>query len=407
MITVACDRRPGVALATLQVVGSVFLRELRHLAAILPVVAVLLLGSLVQVAALAQASTTVVDIRKPIRQAHLLVPPTGYFNTPDEAWNAYRTKYVDVELTPRYGTKVKDLRACVPPRQFAYLWGSPHDWCWDIDFYDNDNYGFEVVHHIAMEWYCPSGYALAYTPPVIGSGYGPDPYIVEYRCERTVTVSDPRVCTQCGDPPINAGDGSNVYSEPDYVSPGGVLTFTRTYDSKRGGFVPNLVADFLPPLKGATASCSVMSASNANWTPITKSFCVERLNASGASASYTSPDGQRYDFSWNGSTGAPLLPYNKDRLTASASGGWVLARPGQQRMLSFDANGRLGSVDFIDGRRAQLNYSPGEIAGVAPAAGFLTSVTDSFGRALNLQYTAPSPHRPGRTIDPVRTRSVV
>ena len=328
-----------------------------------------------------------VDVRKPIFQAHLLVPPTGFFNTPEEAWNEFRTKYVEVELTPRYGTKVKDFRACEPPRQYGYIWGIPINWCHDEDFYANDEYGYSVVSEVATEIACPNGYTLTNGTPLSGSGWGSDPYIWEYRCEKSAVVSDPRVCTQCGNPPINADDGSNVRAEPDYVSPGGTLTFTRTYDSKRGGFTPNFAGDFLPPAAGGTASCSLMSASNEHWTPTTKFFCVERLNSSSASASYTSPEGYRYDFSWNGSSGTPLLPYNKDRLATSASGGWTLTRPGELRMLSFDASGRLRAVDFSDGRRAQLDYSTGAIAGVAPAAGFLTSISDSFGRALSLQYT--------------------
>jgi YD repeat-containing protein len=322
----------------------------------------------------------VVDVRKPSSLVHLTGTPVGFFNTTEEAYVA-RKSYL---LTIWPGARFTDLRACEPPVQYGYVWDVPINWCYEVDSHPNDAYGFSLnSSDIAMEFGCPSGYTLRNNYPVSGGGWGPIPYVFELRCEKSLPVSDPRVCTKCGNP-INADDGSKVQTEIDYVDPKGTLTFARTYDSKRGGFAPNFFAELLPPTKAATASCAVMNVSKEAWG--TRKFCVDQINPDGASASYTSPEGHRHDISWNGSSATPLLAYNKDRLALGDSGNWVLARPGEQRLLSFSPNGRLVSVDFIDGRRAQLSYSAGAIPGVAPAAGYLTAIADSFGRTISLQY---------------------
>jgi YD repeat-containing protein len=353
----------------------------------LALLVVLFVGAFASPAGWAQTRTTVVEAVKPILLYALRVPPAGTYDSPEEAFSAYMTLYVNVELVPRYGTVVQNFHACVPPQQYGYSWGAPYYWCWDIDSYANDNFGFSTLSGITLTEKCPDGYTWANTQPLSGSGTGGVPYVFERRCEKNVPARDPRCC-QVGNPMI-VESGSKRQVETDYVDPRGVLTFTRVYDSVRGGFAHNFAADFLPPEKGATASCSLLKTSyTVNNAGVVRKFCYPRLRADSTAASYITPSGDRYEFSWNGATGTPSLPYSKDRLVASPSGGWILSMLGEHRLYVLDAAGRLDSVVTVDGQRVRLSYSSTAIAGVAPGPGYLTTLTDSFGRSLQLRYNA-------------------
>lgn len=82
----------------------------------------------------------------------------------------------------------------------------------------------------------------------------------------------------------------------------------------------------------------------------------------------------------------------KQRLFSdAASGGYFLRDPAGGVLERYSAAGALQSLYFTDGRQLVFSYSnSGTSADIAPAPGYLISVTDQDGRAIFLKYALPA-----------------
>jgi YD repeat-containing protein len=99
-------------------------------------------------------------------------------------------------------------------------------------------------------------------------------------------------------------------------------------------------------------------------------------------------DGRVVSFSGNGAGVYTALPEVNDRLL-SVAGGYRFFDAAAQLIESYDSSGALTHIDRAGGQRLTFTYSDGATPpAVAPAPGYLLSVTDTFGRSVGFEYNA-------------------
>lgn len=106
------------------------------------------------------------------------------------------------------------------------------------------------------------------------------------------------------------------------------------------------------------------------------------------SARISRGDGRVISFSGNGSGTFTPQPRVNDRLL-SVSGGYRFIDASAQLIESYNSSGTLTRVDRADGQSLTFTYSDAVTPpAVAPGAGYLITVTDSFGRTVAFTYNA-------------------
>ena len=183
--------------------------------------------------------------------------------------------------------------------------------------------------------------------------------------------------------PIYPSSGAKRQTEFDYQSANPLLSFARSYDSSTGAFISHFDIDielpgpFLIRHNQPLYSAIVTSYNgNGGWEyNIPKTF--SKLTIDDAAASFTTVDGARVSFTRSGLQWVPNRSDFKDRLASSGSGNstqWLLSRINEREFLVSDSNGRLLRKQLASGPSVTLSYDA--------TTGYLSAVTDDFGRTV-------------------------
>jgi RHS repeat-associated protein len=157
---------------------------------------------------------------------------------------------------------------------------------------------------------------------------------------------------------VNLASGNLVHASTDMVYPGRLMAmaFRRTYNSQAASVAGSLGYGW---------------DHNFNWslTPAAAGAIVLRQ---GDGSSFTFPlrsDGTGYD----------TPPGSRMRLVKMADSTFTVLRYDNNLLYRFSANGRLQAIAEPNGNALQLTYD---------GAGKLTTITDSTGKAITIEYTA-------------------
>jgi YD repeat-containing protein len=223
---------------------------------------------------------------------------------------------------------------------------------------------------------CPSG--QSYNFATYGCEIPPDPSCKPEANKSTSCLYDPStapVVKKEGVPPycsvgnpIDHGTGNKLQSESDYRGAGSVgLGLQRSYNglsSRNGRYGARWNSNY---------ERMVMTNTYPNHAGVTRS------------------DGKSLDF-FLGNSGYKPDGDITDKLTRQADSagnttGWQYLVAADQSLETYDAGGKLLSISSREGLIQTLNYSDASTsATIAPQAGLLIRVTDSFGHQLNFVY---------------------
>ncbi|MEO8153887.1 MAG: RHS repeat protein [Rhizobacter sp.] len=336
------------------------------------------------------AQTTITERLKPRLVAQLTVgsaDTNGYYDSVVDAFAAYKAwAEAPPWSSPSHQITVNNVRPCTS--QWGYMWGYPVQWCAEGVIYNNgqvdQSYSDDLI--ISMTETCPVGYGMVWDT---FSGGGGVPYIVERHCERQKT----QVCRECGlGNLIYPASGTKRQEEIDYRSALGDLTLVRTYDSDRGTFRVNPDVTLLLPMKGATAGCTIAASQyyEDGGTHLSDPYCFPSINLSSSTARILGQTGIIEELNWSGSVGLPAAPqivYQLSSTTFDGQLGYALKSPRDGKYYLFSAGGSLRYAIGQTGGQVKFDYSSSSTPlNRAPDAGYLISMTGSFGRSLQLSY---------------------
>jgi RHS repeat-associated protein len=172
--------------------------------------------------------------------------------------------------------------------------------------------------------------------------------------------------TQCAGDPIDPVNGNEVEREVDYSGNGGALQFVRTYNylgTLFGPGTPNGVA-------GQGWSHTYERRLWASPTGV-----IRALRQDGTDRFFLPVDG-----------GYQEQGTGIEQLTSTSSGGWVLT-DGNDSQETYDSTGTLQTITYRGGLSLSLSYSTSETSPtIAPSAGLLLAVVDTFGHQLSFTY---------------------
>jgi RHS repeat-associated protein len=203
----------------------------------------------------------------------------------------------------------------------------------------------------ALCWYTPVRiYPGDYSPTYIGSGLYTPPSQSLGLGNADGNAND---LTGLLEDPVNTATGNFYHSEVDASLPGiGIpFRFQRSYNSLEGG----------------------NSVLGRGWT---FSYNEALLFHSNGDVTFRAPDGAKLDFVKQ-SLGSYLAATGVLAQLVVVGGGYQLTGP-DQRVHSFDSNGRLTALVDRNGQGLSFSYS----------SGLLTTITDSVGRTITLGYTS-------------------
>ena len=96
--------------------------------------------------------------------------------------------------------------------------------------------------------------------------------------------------------------------------------------------------------------------------------------------------------STNGAAPVPLAS-SADRLVGIAGGGYRYYDGQANTQETYDSNGRITAIDWVDGQHVGYTYSDASTpAAVAPGAGLVIGLSDQYGRSVALTYTQAAGH---------------
>jgi RHS repeat-associated protein len=203
-----------------------------------------------------------------------------------------------------------------------------------------------------------------------GNGDGPYGYDFGGHCLGTAFSAKAAGCPNggsCTGDPINAGTGNLYRKEEDYA--GRWLRFARYYNSDT-----SVTADTIGNHWRHTYSRSVQYSSS---SPTSATL----LHEDGKAVSFTLSSG-----SW--SSDADIHDTLAEQIDGSGNPtGWTHVRADTLDTEQYDANGHLTSIIDASGFQTNLTYSTSSTpTNIAPAPGYLITVTDPLGRGLQLTY---------------------
>jgi len=189
-------------------------------------------------------------------------------------------------------------------------------------------------------------------------------------------------CPKCGNP-INPGAGNKYQIESDY-SPPGVF-------APRWGRTYNNWYTYHRTQIGVYGPLAMDAGTNWQFTYGQGRTVVGTDD--GALVTVGLADGRFFYFEWNGSAyvSDADISHRLQRLTDAGglTTGWKLTTPDVEDVETYDANGRLLSIQNRAGMTQTLTYSDASTpVAIAPAPGLVIGVTDHFGRQLQLRYDA-------------------
>jgi RHS repeat-associated protein len=221
---------------------------------------------------------------------------------------------------------------------------------------------------------CPTGYGGPYR------SFGPPSY--DYCTYLSVLTRETGVKNCPATPkPCAISAGLEILSEPDYSRrSASALEFTRYYRSS-----PSITASWQ----------AAVGRLGYSWSDTYSRSVTMRAGSASAGvpdvASVTRPTGHEVMF--YRSAGAWVSEGDTtDRLTQQVDGsgnttGWQYRNASDDSVEAYDASGRLVTITSRSGVTQSLIYSTASTSStVAPGAGFLILVTDSFGNSLSFTY---------------------
>jgi len=198
--------------------------------------------------------------------------------------------------------------------------------------------------------------------------------------KKVFQTNRPPECREKAGNPILPLRGTKVEVVPTGVTIGGV-GLVLTYDSsRRPATVTSLYSDQFAPEDAV--SFGTLWLSNLH-----RKLALGVVSSAGSSSIVaTRGDGSVIGFkSYAGSITADSDV--NERLLA-VSGGYRLVDATGQTVEDYDSTGQLARVTTRSGDVLSFAYSTGEIPAVAPTAGLLLQVQDSFGRSVNFTYAS-------------------
>jgi hypothetical protein len=306
--------------------------------------------------------------------------PTGWYGSVEEAFVAYQVWLSTVQCTgPNLQCSADSLQVC--PTNAHFQNGEPVSWCWHQRNISNGQLVFDgITGGINKISVCPTDYTSVGS--TTGSGTVADPWRSQRSCERTKTVVLNRECGSGN--PIYPDSGTKRQREHGYSSATGALRFTWMYHSDYGRFRHEYDLEFMPPGRSTGNSCKggqtlIYDGNGSVLLNLNRCFQTLNPDPTGTVGYFTGEDGALNKLIWNGSVGASAAPYFKDRLTSTTvdgSPGWLLARADENRLLVFDAAGKLQSVQYINGSRVSVTRVGGYISTISDERGRMLQVTD-------------------------------
>jgi|GEM_PF-1207402 len=320
---------------------------------------------------------------------------TQFYNTPGEAFQIFKD-YWDYDSYNTDGVLVNGVRAInlqpktPPPKEFprifingvAYAWQAGWQSCTAIN-------GYKCT-------ITPSGLEPVYSNQICPKGFGkakqfPDPqdyYDRKEICLKEIYLPEP--CDDCGvGNPILPAGGQKLQVETDYVSASGNLSFKRSYRSTTGTFnspaASGGLIDHSQPGQ-LYPNCYWGLYQNGNKL---ESHCFPYVSSGKPEYQLLTPEGRLISFAGPADAIKPNPGFNDKltrRLNQQAQTEWLLQRSDNSFEL-YNQQGLLQSKTTPDGSTTTYTYSDANTpAHIAPKPGLLLSVTDSQGRALQLNY---------------------
>lgn len=279
--------------------------------------------------------------------------------------------------------------SCLPPEtnsstpapNIAFSWASPgetivdNNLCWTItaaekygvamrgwDFFSAQDlsWGWNVVARRDRTAQCPRGYTAVGNDPI-----GPD-YCIKPVCSGCLN--------EYAGNPISIATGEKKVFETDYAGAGASpLKFARSY-SNYGHYRPVLNASGLTPGFGDFWRHSYSRRAYSEGSGSALWYTVLRPSVTEKSFR---PDGKEV-LNIDGRKGDSIAAFGAGLLYRSAS-----------EVEVYSDSGALLSITERSGRTQTMTYSTSSTPSqVAPGAGFLIGVADSFGRSLSFTYGA-------------------
>lgn len=345
----------------------------------------------------------------PIFPAHVYTGPTGMYDSPQAAFDVYKTYFASPANCPpqNYRCEAFNFRSA---NQTPFYWGVSSHWSHDYiitSASDGHIVGSGTTQAIEGTFICPDGWqAVTNLKSSTTSANYYEPY-----CYKDIPVQQcPEGSCHGQGEPIFPEDGTYRQLDIDYVDPRGTLSFERYYNSSqrnmgstfsRAVLPPNPTSAPIPSDSGFTTNVSRSWASY-NIAPHAFRYIniagVTGTQAGTTQVAITRPGGLFYEYSWNGTTATAVSPSTHDTLsfTSSTSSGvpawaangqWTVRRAINGEIERYDANGVLRQIQYRNGQTKTLTYSDASTpASIAPGAGYLIGVTDGFGKSLSLRY---------------------
>ena len=332
------------------------------------------------------------------------------FDTPQAAFEAYRAYLATICTTP-WHCDASNLRR---HDQEPFYWGKSYIWVDDyVVTLRGDLYTSITGAGVVDDTYrCPDGWQQEQNL-VSGSGF---PRYFEPYCYQDAPVQQcpEGSCHGQGKSPVFPEDGTYRRSDVDYVDPREVLSFERNYNSSQRNMGSTLSSRVLSPNSNPAPDSLGYTGNFSSGGSGTVTHTFRYINIAGVTGSQTTdqggthtanqiqvarPGGLFYDYNWDGTNATAASPSTHDILrfsalastsnsSGTASGGqWTVRRALTDETERYDATGVLQQIQYRNGQTKTLTYSDASTpASIAPGAGYLIGVVDTFGKSLSLRY---------------------
>jgi YD repeat-containing protein len=318
-----------------------------------------------------------------------LVPPLGSFDSVAAAFTAVAAAYSN-SCTYPLTCELSNLRPCA--QQTQHIWGEPTQWCWDWkQFYFGQPWRSGTNGTgISLVSVCPHTHSMVNI--VTGTGTVADPRRTQRRCElRRQPKVAPKECGKGN--PIYPDSGTKAERFAAYTSGGdGSLFFEFSYSSSFRSFRNPLSLSFVAPNGSTGGPCKYGVArfwdqSIGNYTNRVR--CFEEMELTPNKAVFTDLNGVREELTVSNGAGESSLAYRTTQLRSIQYAGnqaWLLSFRDENRMMVFDALGRVLLDQNINGRAREMLY----------AADGSVRISNQHGRAIFLS----SASQPSVLTDP-------
>lgn len=338
---------------------------------------------------IAHSSTQTITI-EPRWYYSLNTKPFNQFNTPQEAWVALEAYLNNTSSNIEW--KLFNLRPYDLDDSLAYFNGKPSGWIWDFEarYTNGPIYSEGTTGWVSLNRdNCPAGFV----------GVSEE---IAYRqfnqyCKRTIANKDPAPDTCPATPnPVFAETGLKRQREDDFIDPAGRLDFSRTWRSDYKRFFYSGETSILDNTQYMQVNGGCYSGFSPSRDLVTGElfyvpYCFPYISIDTDEIHRLTPNGNRVVFNVNGDE--IISPaYIKDTLTryADADGKvfWIVNNEDNSTE-TYGSNGLIQQKELSGGEVVTYHYSDFTTSHeIAPRAGLLTAIRDSYGRSLAFTYNS-------------------